>query len=76
MGLIRRWPWPALMAPTQRSLASRSLSTTVVVNGGDGGMEPTAPIIIIDHGSGGHCWLRRRSVAAVAMAVFVDEGRH
>ncbi len=58
------------------TLASWSLSTTVVINGGDGGMEPTAPIIVIDHGDGSHFRLQRRSIAAVAMAVFVDDGRH
>jgi hypothetical protein len=63
------------MAPTQRSLASRSLSAMVIVNKGDGG-EPTAPIIVIDHGDGGHCRLRRQSIAASVMAVFVDDGRH
>ena len=36
------------MAPTQCSLASRSLSTTVIIDGGNGGMEPTAPIVVID----------------------------
>ena len=76
MGWIRWWPCPALMAPTQRYLASRSLSATVVVNGGDGGMEPTAPIIVIDHGDGGHCRLRWRSIAAATMAVFIDDGHH
>ncbi len=76
VGWIQRWPCPVLMAPTQRSLASQSLLMTVVVNGGDGGMKLTALIIVIDHGDGGHCWLRRRSVAAAAMAVFVDNGLH
>ena len=75
VGWIRQWPCPALMAPTQRSLASRSLSAMVIVNKGDGG-EPTAPIIVIDHGDGGHCRLRRQSIAASVMAVFVDDGRH
>ena len=76
VGWIQRWPCPALMAPTQCSLASQSLSVTVIVNGGDGGMEPTAPIIVIDHGNGGHCRLQRRPIAASVMAVFVDNGRH
>jgi hypothetical protein len=76
VGCIQQWPYPALMAPIQRSLASRSLLATVVVNGGDGGMEPTAPIIVIDHGDGGHCWLRRQSIAAATMAVFVNNGCH
>ena len=39
-------------------------------------MEPMALIIVIDHGDGGHCWLQRWSIAAVAMAFFVDKGRH
>ena len=47
---------------------------TVVFNGGDGGMEPTAPIIVIDHGEGGHCQLQRSLIAVAAMAVFVDDG--
>jgi hypothetical protein len=64
------------MVLTQRSLASWSLLATVIVNGGDGGMEPTAPIIVIDHGNGGHCRLRRRTIAASAMVVIVDDGRH
>ena len=64
------------MAPTQRSLANRSLLATVIVNGGDGGMEPTAPIIVIDHGDGGHCRLRRRLIVAAEMAVFVNNGNH
>ena len=76
VGWIRRWPCFALMAPTQRSLASRSLSAMVIVNGGGGGMEPTAPIIVINHGDGGHCWLRRQLIAASAMVVFMDDGRH
>ena len=76
VGLIQWRPCPALMAPTQCSLASWSLSTRVVVNGGNGGMEPTALIIVIDHGNGGHCRLRRRLIAAAAMAVFVDNGHH
>ena len=59
---IRQWPCPALRALTQRSLASQSSLTTVVVNGGDSGMEPTAPIIVIDHGDGNNCWLWRRSI--------------
>ena len=59
MDLVVAFPL-SLMAPTQCSSASRSLSAMVVLNGGDGGMEPTAPIIVIDHGDGGHCWLRRR----------------
>ena len=37
-------------------------------------MEPTASIIVIDHGDGGHCRLRRRSVVAAAMVVFVGGG--
>ncbi len=38
------------MAPTQRLFASRSLSTTVVVYGGGSGMEPAAPIVVVDSG--------------------------
>ena len=38
------------MAPIQRLFASRSLSTTVVIYGGGGGMEPAAPIVVIDSG--------------------------
>ena len=76
VGWIQQWPCPGLMAPTQSSLASWSSSTTVVVNGGDGGMEPTAPIIVIDHGNGGNFRLQRQSIAAAVMAVFVDDGRH
>ncbi len=76
MGWIRRWPCLALMAPTQRSLASQSLSATVVDNGGDSGMEPTAPIIVFDHGDGGYCWMRWRSIVVAATAVFANDGRH
>ena len=76
MGWIQQWPCPALMALTQRSLASQSLLTTVIVNGGDGGMEPTAPIIVIDHAGGSHCRLQRRLIVGLAMAVFVDDGCH
>jgi hypothetical protein len=75
VGWIQWWSCPALMAPIQRSLAGRS-SSTVIVNGGDSGMEPTAPIIVIDHGDGSHCRQQWRSIAAVTMAVFVDDGRH
>ena len=74
VGWIRQWPCPVLMAPTQRLLACWSLSTMVVVNGGDSGMEPTAPFIVIDHGDGSHYLMWRRSIAASAMAVFVDDG--
>jgi hypothetical protein len=42
---------------------------------GASGMELTAPIIVINHCNGGHCRLRRRSRAAAAMAVFVNDGR-
>ena len=55
---------------------SRSSWMMVVVNGGNGRMEPTAPIIVIDHGDDGHCRLRRQLIAAAAMAVFVNNGRH
>jgi hypothetical protein len=48
----------------------------IVVNGGDGGMEPTAPIIVIDHGDGGHCQLQQWLIAAAAMAVCVNDGCH
>ena len=74
VGWIQWWPCPALMAPTQRSLASQFLLTTVIINGGDGGMEPTAPIIVIDHNNGGHCWLQQQLLVVAAMAVFVDNG--
>ena len=74
MGWIQQWSCPALMAPTQHSLASQSLFTKVIVNGGDGGMEPTAPIIVIDHNNGGHCWLQQQLLVVAAMAVFVDNG--
>ena len=39
-----------MMAPTQHLFASWSLSMTVVVYGGGGGMEPTAPIAVVDSG--------------------------
>ena len=74
VGWIQGWPCPALMAPTQHSLASRSSLATVAVNGGDGGMEPMALIIVIDHGNG-HCRMQRQSIAAAAMEVFVNDGR-
>jgi hypothetical protein len=76
VGWIQRWPCPAVMVPTQRSLASRSLSMRVVVDGGNGGMELTAPIIVIDNDDGGHCRLHWRLIAAAAMAVFVEDGHH
>ena len=47
-----------------------------VVNGGDGGKEPTASIIVIDDGNGNHCRLQWRSIAAVTMMTIVDDGRH
>ena len=37
-----------------RSLASQSLLTMVVVDGGNSGMEPTASIIDVDDGDGAH----------------------
>ena len=76
VGWIRRWPCPVVMAPTQRSLASRYLSTLVVVDGGNGGMESTVSIVVVDDGDGGHCRLRRRSIAATAIAVFFNDGHH
>ena len=76
LGWIQWWPCPALMALTQRSLASQSLLLMVVVNGGNGGMKLTAPIIIIDYGNGSHCRLRWWWVVVAAMAVFADNGRH
>ena len=39
-------------------------------------MEPTAPIIVIDHSNGDHCRLQRWWIAAAAMAVFADDGLH
>jgi hypothetical protein len=55
VGWIQWWPCPVVMARTQRSLASRSLSTIVVIDEGNGGMEPTASIIIVDNGDSNHC---------------------
>ncbi len=60
----------------QCSLASRSFSTTIVVNGGDNGMELMAPFIVIDRSDVGHCQLQWQSIAATTMAVFVDDGCH
>ena len=37
----------------------------VVVDGGDGGMEPTASIIVVDNGDGDHRQLKWQSIAAV-----------
>ena len=34
---------------------------------GNLGMEPTAPIIVVDHGDGGHCQLQRRLIVAAAI---------
>jgi hypothetical protein len=47
------------MVPAQRLFASWSLLVTVVVYGGGGGIEPTAPIVVVDSGIGGLCqqWL-------------------
>ena len=39
-------------------------------------MEPSAPIIVIDNGNGGHCWLWRQLIAAAAMAVFEPTVQH
>ena len=47
-----------------RSLASRSLSTMVIVDVGNGGVELTVSIIVVDDGDGGHCRLQWRSIAA------------
>ena len=73
VGWIQRWSCPVLMARTQCSLASQSSLTTVIVNGGDGGMELMALNIVIDHGDGGHCRLQQRLIAVAAMA---DGGLH
>ncbi len=76
VGWIQWWPCPVVMAQTQHSLASRSLLMMVVVDGGDGGMELTASIIIVDNGDGDHCRLQWRLIAAARMAVFVNNGCH
>ena len=47
-----------------------------VVDGGNGGKEPTASLIIVDNGDGNHRPLQWRSIAAVAMMTIVDAGRH
>ena len=43
------------MAPIQHLFESRSMSMTVVVYGGSGGMEPTVLIVVIDGGVGSLC---------------------
>jgi hypothetical protein len=77
------------MAPTQHSFASWFLLTTVAVYRGGGGMEPAAPIIVVDGGIGGLCQQRSLPTEAVvglsqrcqslslmaALAVFVNNGR-
>ena len=47
-----------------------------VVNGGDGGKEPTASIIVVDNCDGNHRRLQWRSIAAEAMTTIVNDGRH
>jgi hypothetical protein len=47
------------MAPTQHLFASRSLLTMVIVYRGGSGMEPAAPIIVVD---------------SIVVAVFIDDG--
>ena len=76
VGWIQRGPCPAVMVPTQRSLASRSSLTMGVIDGGDGGMEPMASIIVVDDGDGDHCQLQWRPIAAVAMMTIVNDGSH
>ena len=47
-----------------------------IIDGGDGGKEPTASIIVVDDGNGNHRWLQWRSIAAAAMTTIVDDGHH
>jgi hypothetical protein len=75
---------------TQHLFASWSLLTMVIVNRGSGGMELTAPIIIVDSGVGGLCQQQPSSTKAAvgcsqqhqllsltaALVVFVDNCRH
>ena len=59
------------MAPTQCLFASWSLLTTVVVYGGGNGMEPAAPIVVVDSGvvNGGDD--RKEPTASI---IVIDDG--
>jgi hypothetical protein len=54
------------MVPAQRLFASQSLLATVVVYGGGDGMEPTAPIVVVDSDVGG---LRQQWLSLTEAAV-------
>ena len=59
------------MALTQRLFASRSLFTMLVLYGGGGGMEPSAPIVVVEGGVGG---LHRRPSLSTEAAVGRADG--
>ena len=47
---------------------------TVVLDGSRSGMKLTTPIVVVDDSNGGNRQLRRESMVAAAIAVFVNDG--